>query len=50
VYAGVGEHSITELGDLFGATRSTVRRAIERDAARQRTALPGRTALGGSVS
>jgi DNA-binding MarR family transcriptional regulator len=44
-----GEHSVTELGDLFGVTRSTVYRAIQRDAARQRTALPGRTALGGTI-
>jgi len=26
-----GEHSVAELGDLFGVTRSTVYRAIERD-------------------
>ncbi len=45
-----GEHSVTELGDLFGVTRSTVYRAIQRDAARQRTALPGRSSLGGSLS
>jgi DNA invertase Pin-like site-specific DNA recombinase len=45
-----GEHTVAELGDLFGVTRSTVYRAIERDAVRQRTQLPGRTALGGSVS
>ena len=45
-----GEHSVAELGDLFGVTRSTVYRAIQRDAARQRTALPGRTALGGTNS
>jgi DNA invertase Pin-like site-specific DNA recombinase len=45
-----GEHSVAELGDLFGVTRSTVYRAIGRDAVRQRTALAGRTALGGSVS
>ena len=41
-----GEHSVAELGDLFGVTRSTVYRAIQRDAARQRTALPGRDPLG----
>jgi DNA invertase Pin-like site-specific DNA recombinase len=45
-----GEHSIAELGDLFGVTRSTVYRAIQRDAARQRGALPGRTTLGGTLS
>src|SRR3954468_606294 len=45
-----GEHSVAELGDLFGVTRSTVYRAIQRDAARQRSALPGRDPLGGTVS
>jgi DNA invertase Pin-like site-specific DNA recombinase len=45
-----GEHSVAELGDLVGVTRSTVYRAIQREAARQRTALPGRTVLGGTVS
>ena len=45
-----GEHSVAELGDLFGVTRSTVYRAIQRDVASQRTALPGRTALGGTIS
>jgi DNA invertase Pin-like site-specific DNA recombinase len=30
-----GEHSISELGDLFGVGRSTVYRAIQREAARQ---------------
>jgi len=45
-----GEHSVAELGDLFGVTRSTVYRAIQRDAARQRGALPGRDPLGGTVS
>ncbi len=45
-----GEHTVAELGDLFGVTRSTVYRAIERDAVRQRTQLPGRTALGSRVS
>ncbi len=35
-----GEHSTAELGDLFGVTRSTVYRAIERDARR----LPARGA------
>lgn len=44
-----GEHSVAELGDLFGVTRSTVYRAIQRVAARQRTALPGRDPLGGAV-
>jgi hypothetical protein len=34
-----GERSVAELGDLFGVTRSTVYRAIQRDAARQ--AAPG---------
>ncbi len=33
-------HSVAELGDLFGVTRSTVYRAIQRDAARQRAAAP----------
>jgi hypothetical protein len=28
-----GEHSVVELGDLFGVTRATVYRAIQRDAA-----------------
>jgi len=45
-----GECTVAELGDLFGVTRSTVYRAIERDAVRQRTQLPGRTELGGSLS
>ena len=45
-----GEYTVAELGDLFGVTRSTVYRAIERDAVRQRTRLPGRTELGGSLS
>jgi DNA invertase Pin-like site-specific DNA recombinase len=45
-----GEHSVSELGDLFGVTRSTVYRAIQRDATRQRAALPGRDPLGGTVS
>jgi len=45
-----GEHTVAELGDLLGVTRSTACRAIERDAARQRTQLPGRTGLGGSPS
>jgi len=31
-----GEHSTAELGDLFGVARSTVYRALERDAARTR--------------
>ncbi len=35
-----GEHSTAELGDLFGVTRSTVYRAIKRDAQR----LPARGA------
>ena len=38
-----GEHSVAELGDLFGVTRSTVYRAIQRDAVRQRG--PARTFL-----
>ncbi len=29
-----GEHSTAELGDLFGVARSTVYRALERDAGR----------------
>lgn len=45
-----GEHSVAELADLFGVGRSTVYRAIQRDIARRRIALPGRTPLGGSVS
>ena len=45
-----GEHSVAELGDLFGVARSTVYRAIQRDAVRQRAGLPGRAALGGTVS
>ena len=32
-----GEYSAAEIGDLFGVARSTVYRAIERDAARQRS-------------
>jgi len=42
-----GEHSTAELGELFGVSRSTVYRAIERDAARTRAAepVPARTAL-----
>ena len=32
-----GEYTTAELGDLFGVARSTVYRAIGRDAARQRT-------------
>ena len=37
-----GEHSVSELGDLFGVARSTVYRAIQRDVARQqsRPAVP----------
>jgi DNA invertase Pin-like site-specific DNA recombinase len=31
-----GEHSTAELGDLFGVARSTVYRAIQRDATRTR--------------
>jgi IS30 family transposase len=31
-----GEYSSAELGDLFGVARSTVYRAVERDAARER--------------
>ena len=31
-----GEYSSAELGDLFGVARSTVYRAVERDAARKR--------------
>lgn len=34
-----GEHSAAELGDLFGVTRSTVYRAIERDG--RRSSGPG---------
>ena len=32
-----GEYSSAELGDLFGVARSTAYRAVERDAARERT-------------
>ena len=45
-----GDHCVAALGDLFGVTRSTVYRAIQRDALRQRTALPGRSSTGGTVS
>ncbi|MGH9222710.1 MAG: recombinase family protein [Acidimicrobiales bacterium] len=45
-----GEHSVAELGDLFGVTRSTVYRALQRDSVRRQTQLRGRTVLGGSVS
>jgi len=45
-----GDHTVAELGDLFGVARSTVYRAIQRDDLRQRTQLAGRTALGGSRS
>ncbi len=44
-----GEHRVAELGDLFGITRSTVYRAIQRNAVRQRVALPGRDPPGGTV-
>jgi DNA invertase Pin-like site-specific DNA recombinase len=44
-----GEHSVAELGDLFGVGRSTVYRAIQRDASRQRTEQAGR-AVGLSAS
>jgi DNA invertase Pin-like site-specific DNA recombinase len=45
-----GEHTVAELGDLFGVTKSTVYRAVERDAVRQRAGLAGRTGLGGRLS
>ena len=32
-----GEHTVSELGDLFGITRSTVYRAVQRDTRRQST-------------
>jgi DNA invertase Pin-like site-specific DNA recombinase len=32
-----GEHSIAELGDIFGVARSTVYRAIQRDQRSQQT-------------
>ena len=35
---GAGEHSTAELSDLFGVGRSTVYRATERDARRQKHA------------
>lgn len=37
-----GEHSTAELRDLFGVACSTVYRALQRDAARTRSAVPGR--------
>jgi DNA-binding MarR family transcriptional regulator len=43
-----GEHTVYGLGDLFGVGRSTVYRAIQRDAAR-RAEPPGR-AVESSVS
>ena len=36
-----GEYSTAEIGDLFGVARSTVYRAIGRDAARQRAQRSG---------
>jgi len=36
-----GEYSTAEFGDLFGVARSTVYRAIGREAARQRAERPG---------
>ena len=39
-----GEHSIAELGDLFGVTRSTVYRAIQRDTRRQHERVIARSA------
>lgn len=38
-----GEHSTAELGGLFGVARSTVYRAIQRDAARARASEPANT-------
>ncbi len=38
-----GEHSTAELGELFGVARSTVYRAIQRDAARARASEPANT-------
>ncbi len=42
-----GEHSTAELGDLFGAGRSTVYRAIERDTRRreERPAVASESAM-----
>lgn len=44
------EHSVAELGDLFGVTRCTVYRAIQRDAARQRAQRPAPSAAPTSLS
>jgi DNA invertase Pin-like site-specific DNA recombinase len=38
-----GEHSTGELGDLFGVSRSTVYRAIERDDRRHGSTAPAAT-------
>jgi DNA invertase Pin-like site-specific DNA recombinase len=40
-----GEYNTAEIGDLFGAARSTVYRAIGRDNARQRAQRPGATPM-----
>ncbi len=45
-----GEHSVAELGDLLGVTRSTVYRAIQRDLARQQTQRPASPAPGAKAS
>jgi DNA invertase Pin-like site-specific DNA recombinase len=41
-----GEHSTAELGDLFGVARSTVYRAIEREATRTPATAAGGVANG----
>lgn len=43
-----GEHSTAELANLFGVARSTVYRAIERDALRRGGEQPASTAAGTS--
>jgi len=39
-----GEHSVSELEDLFGITRSTVYRAVQRDTQRQHAGATVRNA------
>ena len=39
-----GEHSVSELEDLFGITRSTVYRAVQRDTRRQHAGATVRNA------
>jgi DNA invertase Pin-like site-specific DNA recombinase len=45
-----GEHSTTELADLFGVARSTVYRALERDRARGQTNGQRAAAISASMS